>query len=170
MINLKSKQINKSKLGILQILLKCSLVIGLSACSSTANKEDTAVTKNGEIMLNELFKVEITSPGRATMTEDIILKYFLIGMHEQDVLAKLRDMGLEYTVWKKEDPKTQAMVARNRDLGMKDSKFGKIDTISVSHQNKSPLSPGAKRLEIIFYFNDNHELVEVFSGVYNNTL
>jgi len=164
------KQINKSKFGILGILLKCFLVIGLSACSSPANKENTAVTKNGEIMLNELFKVEITSPGRATMTQDIVLKYFSIGMHEQDVLAKLQDMGLEYTVWKKEDPKTQAMVARNRDLGIKDSKFGKLDTISVFHQNKSPLSPGAKRLEISFYFNDNDELAEVFSRVCNNNL
>lgn len=163
----KLNQINKSKLSILEILLKCSLVIGLSACSNTANKENTAVTKNGEIMLNELFKVEITSPGRATMTKDIILKYFLIGMHERDVLAKLQDMGLEYTEWKKEDPKTQAMAAHARDIGIKDPERGKRDSIQIMRQNKPPLAPGSRTLEIIFYFNDNDELVEVFSRVYS---
>ncbi|WP_145923212.1 hypothetical protein [Sulfurospirillum halorespirans] len=141
MKHLKSKQINKSKLGILQILWKSSLIIGLSACSSPANKEDTAITKGEKIMLNELYEVKTIS-GQAVMTEKIVLKYFFIGMHKQDVLARLRDMGLKY------------------------AEEGKEDAITVLHQSKPAYTPGSKTLEIEFYFN-NDELMRIFSRVYN---
>ena len=142
MINLEFKKNNIIQLNGLKKFLSLFLIVILSACSNIDEKEINIITEKRKLMLNELYETK-TTPGRAIMTDKIILKYFKIDTDKQKVLSKLKKMEFEYT----EDDKE--------------------NLIYLVHSNKSALIPGAKTLEIEFYFNDNNKLIRVFSRIYN---
>lgn len=99
-MNLQFKQVDKTKVNILQIFWKSTLIISLSACSSSANKEEnTSINIKGEkMMLNEIYSSQIKPDHFLKIQENyaevnsIVLKYFKIGENKNDVISKLTKM------------------------------------------------------------------------------
>lgn len=141
-MNQWSKHNGNIKMSLLQILLKSTLVVGLSACSSPASQTNNVNEKGGKSMLNEIYQTK-TSPGKVEMVENIVAKYFPIGSDKAIVLKNLDDMKIDTT----EDTKK--------------------NVIYVLHRDKPAYAPASKTLEISFYFDENDKLVRIFSRIYN---
>lgn len=93
-------------------------------------------------MLNEIYQIK-TNPGRVEMVENIVTKYFPIGIDKTAVFTKLEDINLDST----EDTKK--------------------NVVYVLHRNKPAYAIGSKTLEISFYFDKDYKLVRIFSRIYN---
>lgn len=128
------------KMSLLQILLKSSLVIGLSACNSHASQSNNI--KEEKSMLKEIYQTK-TSPGKVEMVENIVAKYFPIGSDKTIILKNLHEMKIDTTL----------DTTKN--------------VVYVLHRDKPAYSPTSKTLEISFYFDENNKLVRIFSRIYN---
>lgn len=124
--------------NLLQILLKSTLIVGLSVCNSSAN----IIEKEEKSMLNEIYQTK-TSPGKVEMVENIVAKYFPAGINKVVVLKNLDDMGID----------TAEDIKKN--------------VVYVLHRDKLAYVPASKTLEINFYFDNNDKLVRIFSRIYN---
>lgn len=98
-MNQWSKHNGNIKMSLLQILLKSTLVVGLSACSSPASQLNNVNEKGKKSMIDEIFNSGIKSDyvmkiqdNRADVNT-IVLKYFQIGESKQKVVSKLHQMG-----------------------------------------------------------------------------
>ncbi len=84
-------------MNILQMLCKFSLIIGLTACSSSASKEENKSTK---MMLNEIYDSQIKPDYFLKIQENhedvsnIVFKYFKVGESKEEVLLKLTKMNI----------------------------------------------------------------------------
>jgi len=89
------------KVSLLQILLKSTLVIGLSACNSSANQSKKVNEKGEQSMLDEIFNSGIKSDQITKIQENradvniIVFKHFHIGESKQEVVFKLHQMGVK---------------------------------------------------------------------------
>lgn len=141
-MNISSKSNGNIKMSLLQMLLKSTLVVLLSACNSSASKSENVSEKGEKSMLKEIYQTK-TSPGKVEMVESIIAQYFPIGTDKSLVFKTLDDMQIE----------------TNEDT--------KKNVIYVLHRDKPAYAPASKTLEISFYFDENNKLVRIFSRIYN---
>jgi len=89
------------KMSLLQILLKSSLIVGLSACNSSASKSESVIEKGEKLMIDEIFNSGI-KPDHFLKIQDnyaevtsIVLKYFKIGESKEEVISKLTQMQIK---------------------------------------------------------------------------
>ncbi len=135
------------KMSLLQILLKSSLIVGLSACNSPASQDNNIQEKGEKTMIDEIFNSGIKSDyvmkiqdNRADVNA-IVLKYFQIGESKQKVVSKLHLMG----------------------AGVREEADGKI---IKTGKKKSGIYGGdmfAQILNITFEFDQSEKLVSVKS-------
>lgn len=98
-MNTQSKYNENIKMSLLQILLKSTLVVGLSACNSPASQSNNVSEKGEKSMIDEIFNSEIKSDYVMKIQENradvntIVLKYFQVGESKQKVISKLHQMG-----------------------------------------------------------------------------
>ncbi len=118
------------------------MVLGFSGCDSSTNISKNIIKQEEKQMLNEIYQTKTIS-GRAEMVEQVVAKYFILGIDKSTVVAKLKGMNVEYSLDATEN------------------------TIYVLHRNKEAYLPGSKTMEIVFYFDKNNKLVRIFSRIYN---
>ncbi len=136
-------------MNILQMLCKSTLIIGLTACSSSASKEENKSTniKGEKMMLTEIFDSQIKPDYFLKIQENyeevnsIVLKYFKIGENKAEVLLKLIQM--------KTNP---------------NEKGNEIIVVSAIKGN-SPFfrKDDDKTVEIVFEFDGNQKLANIKS-------
>lgn len=141
-MNIQSKHNGNMKMSLLQMLLKSTLVVGLSACNSPASQSNNVSEKGDKSMLNEIYQTK-TSPGKVEMVENIVRKYFPIGSDKTMILKNLDEMKIDTT------------------------QDAKKNVVYVLHRDKPAYAPASKTLEISFYFDENNKLVRIFSRIYN---
>lgn len=147
-MNTQSKHNKNVKMSLLQMLLKSTLIVGLSACSSTASKEENVIEKGKKMMLNEIYDSKI-NPDHFMKIQDnyvevtnIVLKYFKIGESKQEVISKLHQMGL----WIREEANGVIIAGHRR---------GEAPWF-LSHDD-------AKTIVIFFEFGNDGELINMKS-------
>lgn len=146
-MNIQSKQNGNMKMSLLQILLKSTLVVGLSACNSPASQSNNVSEKGEKSMIDEIFNSQIKPDYILQKQENrndvntIVFKYFKIGDSKHEVVSKLYKMK----------------------LGVREEANGKI---VKTGNKKSGLFGGdwfAQILNITFEFDQSDKLVSVKS-------
>lgn len=135
------------KMSLLQILLKSTLVVGLSACSSPASQSNNESEKKEKAMLNEIYdsknqpdyflKIQVNN---AEVT-NIVLKYFKIGESRSEVVAKLSQMKIESNI--KSD--------------------GRIVAFGIKGNNPLFCKDDDKTVEVAFEFDSSNKLSNIHS-------
>ena len=136
-------------MNILQMLCKSTLIIGLTACSSSASKEENkSINIKGEkMMLTEIFDSQIKPDHVLKIQKNykevssIVFKYFKIGEKKEEVISKMNKMG----------------------LGVKQEVNGNIIGTSSEKSSISILGLFPRVLEIHFEFNNQAELTNIKS-------
>jgi len=146
-MNTPSKYNGNLKMSLLQILLKSTLVVGLSACNSPASQSNNVSEKGDKSMLNEIYDSKIQPDYFLKIQENnadvtsIVLKYFKIGESRSEVAAKLSQMKIESN--KKSDGRIVAFSIKGND-----PLFSKDDD---------------KTVEMIFEFDSNSKFTNIKS-------
>jgi len=136
-------------MNILHMLCKSTLIIGLTACSSSASTEENTSTniKGEKMMLTEIYGSKIKPDHVLKIQENyeevsnIVFKYFQIGESKDEVISKLNKMGLV----------------------IKQEINGNIIGTSSEKSSISTLGLFPKVLEIHFEFNNQVELTNIKS-------
>lgn len=145
---LASKQINDTQINISQILWRLCLIVSLSVCSSSANKEETpSASEKGKMMLDEIYNSKIEPDHilkiqkNYAKVNDIVLKYFKIGESKAVVISKL----------------TQMKIVAN------EKSDGTILAFGIKGNNPLFYRDDAKTVEIVFVFDDSNKLLNIIS-------
>ena len=98
-MSIHSKYNGNTKMSLLQMLLKSTLVVGLSACNSPASQSNNVSEKGKKSMINEILNSQI-KPDHVLQKQEnrndiniMVFKYFQIGESKQEVVSKLHQMG-----------------------------------------------------------------------------
>ena len=135
------------KMSLLQILLKSTLVVGLSACNSPASQSNNVSEKGEKLMLSEIYDSKIQPDYFLKIQEnnievtDIVLKYFKIGESKAEVVVKLDQMKIESNI--KSD--------------------GRIVAFGIKGNNPLFCKDDDKTVEVAFEFDSSHKLSNINS-------
>ncbi|MDD2829544.1 MAG: hypothetical protein PHW18_08230 [Sulfuricurvum sp.] len=146
-MNTQSKHNGNIKISLLQILLKSTLVIGLSACNSSAIQFSNINAKGDKAMFNEIYNSKIKPDNYLGIQKNyaevtnMVMKYFQIGESKEEVITKLSQMKIDSNV--KSD--------------------GRIVAFGIKGNNPLFSKDDDKTVEVFFEFDSNNKLVSISS-------